>query len=254
MAIIIGSARIDERGQATGGAAGDQTGLEVALENYYVHSLGWYCMRAKDPEAAERISAEMKAACKNNNIGYDQSQRLDIITAITKAKTMSKITWKTECDCSSLVRACIMAAGMGDPGNFTTYNECSVLSATGKFEPRITVEKNTKLFDGDILISRKKGHTVVICSGEPRVKKKENSSGSLNKTPKWTGVVSAQLLNVRTWAGRENPNIKSYPLLAFGNKVDVCDTVTAKDGSKWYYVRIAGKYYGFVCADYIDKA
>ena len=122
MATIIGSARIDEHGNATGGAAGDQTGKEVATENYYVHELGWYAYRAKDPAQAALIAKEMKAACANPNIGYDQNQRLDIIKAITKAKTMSKITWKTECDCSSLVRACIMAAGMGDPGNFTTYN------------------------------------------------------------------------------------------------------------------------------------
>ena len=75
-----------------------------------------------------------------------------------------------------------------------------------------------------------------------------------NKTPKWTGqVYNCKLLNVRTWAGTENPNIKSYPKLAKGNKVDVCDTVLDKSGGKWYYVRIAGKYYGFVSKKYIKK-
>lgn len=254
MAIIIGSARIDERGQAANGKAGDQTTREVCAEPYYVHVLGWYALRPKSAEDAERIASQMKAACENNNIGYDQNQRLDIIKAITKAETMSAITWKTECDCSSLVRACIMAAGMGDPGNFTTYNECKVLEATGKFEPRITVEANTILCNGDVLISRRKGHTAVVISGNPRTNKKEPSSGKLNKIPKWVGVVTAGLLNVRTWAGVENPNLKSYPYLASGNMVDVCDTVKAKDGSTWYYIRIGGKTYGFVSADYIRKA
>ena len=75
-----------------------------------------------------------------------------------------------------------------------------------------------------------------------------------NKVPKWVGKVTADILNVRTWAGTENPNIKSYPILRYSNLVDVCDTVKASDGSPWYYVRIAGKWYGFVSAQYIIKA
>lgn len=80
-----------------------------------------------------------------------------------------------------------------------------------------------------------------------------SGSGGLSKTPKWVGRVTASLLNVRTWAGVNNPTIKSYPLLANGNLVDVCDEVKAADGSKWYYVRIAGKYYGFVSANWIAR-
>lgn len=260
MAIIIGSARIDERGNAVGGAAGDQTGKEVCTENFYMHELGWYAYRAKDPAAAERIAAEMKAACANDNIGYDQNQRLGIITAITNAKTMSAINYKTECDCSSLVRACIMAAGLGDPGNFTTYNEGKALDATGKFEPRITVDKNTELFNGDLLVTKKKGHTVAVCSATPRVTKEEQQGAGLNKTPRWVGkVVRCNLLNVRSWYGYDKdgklfPVIKKYPQLARGNKVDVCDVFNLKDGTTWYYIRIAGSIFGFVNGRYIDKA
>lgn len=248
--MIIGSARIDEHGNAAGGAAGDQTGREVCTEKFYMHPLGWYAYRLKDPNKAETLAAEMAAACKNNNIGYDQNQRTNIIAAITKAKTMSNITWKTECDCSSLVRACIMAVGLGDVGNFTTYTEGKVLAASGLFEERITVTANTVLYDGDVLVTKRKGHTCICVSGNPRTK--SQSGTSLNKTPKWAGMVNTGLLNVRTWAGTENPNIKAYPHLAYGNMVDVCDTVKAKNGSDWYYVRIAGKYYGFVAAQYIS--
>ena len=38
MTIKIGSARIDERGKASGGSAGDQSGKEVSTQNYYKHS------------------------------------------------------------------------------------------------------------------------------------------------------------------------------------------------------------------------
>ncbi len=79
------------------------------------------------------------------------------------------------------------------------------------------------------------------------------SGTSLSKAPKWVGEVTASELNVRTWAGTDNPNIKSWPKLAKGNLVDVCDTVSARDGSKWYYIRIDGRIYGFVSAKYIQR-
>ena len=80
-----------------------------------------------------------------------------------------------------------------------------------------------------------------------------NTSGGLNRTPQWVGSVTADSLNVRTWAGTENPNIKSWPRLGKGNLIDVCDSVKAKNGDVWYYVRIAGQYYGFVHSAYVKK-
>ena len=71
MAVRVGSARIDERGQGYGGKAGDQTGKEVAIENYYVHSLGWYVVRAKKDSVREKIALDMEYACANKCIGYD---------------------------------------------------------------------------------------------------------------------------------------------------------------------------------------
>ena len=71
---------------------------------------------------------------------------------------------------------------------------------------------------------------------------------TISKEPKFVGRVTADVLNVRTWPGIENPNIKNYPILKRGNLVDVCDTVHG-----WYYVRIAGKWFGFVAAEYIER-
>lgn len=76
----------------------------------------------------------------------------------------------------------------------------------------------------------------------------------LSKVRKFVGKVTARgQLNVRSWAGTENPNIKKWPMLDRGNLVDVCDTIQSESGEDWYYVRIAGKYYGFVCAAYIAR-
>ena len=75
----------------------------------------------------------------------------------------------------------------------------------------------------------------------------------LDKTPKWVGMVNTAKLYVRSWPGKENPTIKKYPYLAQHNLIDVCDTIKAADGADWYYVRIVNKYYGFVCAEYINR-
>lgn len=78
-------------------------------------------------------------------------------------------------------------------------------------------------------------------------------SKELNRTQRWVGMSKVDDLNVRTWAGKENPNIKRYPRLNQGNLVDVCDVVKDSKGADWYYVRIAGKIYGFVKAEYITR-
>ena len=75
----------------------------------------------------------------------------------------------------------------------------------------------------------------------------------LNKIPKFVGKVTATVLNVRTGAGTEYPNLREYPILEQGNLIDVCDTRKAADGTTWYYIRMAGRYFGFVAARYIER-
>jgi len=81
----------------------------------------------------------------------------------------------------------------------------------------------------------------------------EKKSGGISKDPSWEGRVTASALNVRTWAGTRYPRIKTYPMILKGTRVEVCDSVKASDGSIWYYVRIAGRIYGFVHSSYIEK-
>lgn len=162
MALIIGHASIDENGKIIGGSAGDQNGREVCTRSYYLHSKGWYLLRPKNVAHAIAIAEAMIRACNNAHIGYDQGNRLGIIKYGTKTIT------KTECDCSSLVRQCVIEGAGKDPGNFTTANEVSKLEATGLFEKAVPVTKNTVLHDGDILVTKTKGHTVIVVSGNPR--------------------------------------------------------------------------------------
>lgn len=168
MAYTIGSARIDEHGKIAGGSAGDQTGKEVSTQAMYTHSKGWYVLRPKSDKVAEGMASAMLRACNNSNIGYDQNQRLGIITNGTGSKV------KTECDCSSLVRQCIREASGKDVGNFNTANEKKVLEDSGLFEPAVSYKSGMKLYDGDVLVTKTKGHTAIVVSGESR----KSSSGA----------------------------------------------------------------------------
>lgn len=167
MSVIIGSARIDERGKITGGTVGDQkqTGSgddykgEVSMQNFYTHSKGWYILRPKYANHAEKIADLMILACNNKNLGYDQTGRLGVI----QNGIMS--TTPTECDCSSLVRACIKEATGKDPGNFNTANEVEALEKSGLFEIRRSYVTGATLYPGDVLVTKTKGHTAIVVSG-----------------------------------------------------------------------------------------
>ncbi len=165
MAVKIGSARIDEKGTAHGGAAGDQTGKEVSTQSWYAHSKGWVLLRAKSAEAREKIAQCMEAACKNSHVGYDQYQRDTLYNeAMAFGFDVSKVTKNVETDCSALVRVCVNYAGI-PVGNFRTTNETAVLMATGafdKFTDDLHCKKSTNLLRGDILNTRSQGHTVVV--------------------------------------------------------------------------------------------
>lgn len=168
MSLIVGSARIDENGNLKNGKAGDQTGKEVSTQAYYTHKKGWYIFRPKSVAHANALATAMKQACDNNKIGYDQNERNGVITQLKKYGSLDKIATATECDCSSLVRACIIQATGKDVGNITTANEASVLEASGLFEAKKSVTGEGMLYNGDILVTKTKGHTVIVVSGRAR--------------------------------------------------------------------------------------
>ena len=183
--IMIGSARINERGKLSGGAVGDQkqtsrtndTKGEVSMQPFYVHSKGWYILRPKNAALAAKMAERMTAACNNKNIGYDQGNRLGVIIYSINTKA------KTECDCSSLTRQVVKEASGKDPGNFTTANAVAVLGTTGLFMNKISYvsQGKTPIYNGDILVTKTKGHIVVVVSGNPRSQTQSSGSSSASK-------------------------------------------------------------------------
>lgn len=165
--VRVGSARIDERGKAYGGKAGDQTGRELSTQRWYLHKKGWRVFRAKDRAAALKIAADMEAACKNSHIGYDQWQRNTLYkVAEPLGFDCAKVKTNCETDCSALVRVCCAYAGiMGLPSDFRTGNMPKNLLATGMFvELRGAkyTDQSAYLGKGDILVTKTHGHTVVV--------------------------------------------------------------------------------------------
>lgn len=167
MAVYLASAHGDENGKAHGGVAGDQTGQELSVRPYYVHSKGWRVFRPLDPEKGIMIARAAKAACDNNHVGYDQWQRGTLYNAAEKVGfDPAKVTIDVETDCSALVRVCCAYAGI-DVRNFDTSTEPAALMATGQFE-ELTGKKYTQSSDflrpGDILVTSSRGHTETCIS------------------------------------------------------------------------------------------
>lgn len=165
--IVIGSARINEKGTTTGGLPGDQTGKEVSTQNLYNHPKKWVVIRAVNPGMAELIAVAMQRACDNIQIGYDQHNRNNLfdVSQIVDFDP-GHVAIPVQCDCSSLVRVCIAYAGLIVP-NFTTATEKNVLLKSGAFYlPAITDpwKEQYLLERGDILVTFTKGHTAVVLS------------------------------------------------------------------------------------------
>ena len=169
MISIIGSARHDEHGKLTGGKAGDQlqkdtinndVNGEVSLQPMYTHSKGWYIIRPKSFDLADRIAYAMLVACNNKNIGYSQSASRSKPVDVTSDKPINT-------DCSMLIRACLYNAIGVDSGNFSTQNEVAVLNKTGLFMPKMQYVSETKtpVYIGDVLVTTMKGHTAIVVGG-----------------------------------------------------------------------------------------
>lgn len=107
-------------------------------------------------------------------------------------------------------------------------------------------------FVGYVEKSNIKDPNVVVT--KPSASTSKPASKPVNKTKyPFVGEVTASELNVRTGAGTNYGKLSSYPILKRGNLVDVLKVKKDTSGNKWYQVRIAGKYTGYVSAQYIKK-
>lgn len=163
--VYIGNAVGDEHNAAYGGEAGNQTGKELKIQPWYLNKKGWRVFRAKSADVRSALARDMRAACENHHIGYDQHDRNTLYkVASLDGFNCSKVKTDCECDCSSLVRVCLAYAGI-IVKDFNTASEPNRIMATGDFE-ELTDKKYTDgsayLMEGDVLCTKVKGHTAIV--------------------------------------------------------------------------------------------
>ena len=180
MAVLIAHASIDENNRAKGGQAGDQTGKEVCIREWY--NKPWNVMiRFNDPVMASKVADCMEMAAANIYIGYDQNQRNTLLTKARKFNyDVSKVKEPCETDCSALVSVACMYAGISESaltynGNcLTTRTLRAGLKATGEVSVFTTIPylaKPDKLKRGDILLKEGSHVVVVVKTNDAPLKK-----------------------------------------------------------------------------------
>lgn len=258
----------DERGRYSGGKAGDQTGTEWAIINWY--NRPWNCVLRHPNQKVRQLIAELSIEAANNNyIGYNQANRNSFWKALQVSHYRpSQIKIACDADCSAGVIALTKAAGVllnnSTLANITatyTGNMRAKYAAAG-----FQILTNSKyltsydyLMPGDILLNDIHHVAINLTIGKYSVATNpiiflENQSKPLSKTFKWVGEVTASSLSVRTWPGTENPKLTSVPEIYRGGRVWVCDTILDSKGQPWYYINIPkNNVFGFVSAQYIKK-
>lgn len=258
--VKIGSARSNEFGGITGGTPGDQKGgAEVSTQDWYLHSKGWIVIRLDDSTMREKVAKCMEMACENDHVGYCQTHRTSLtIEAKQYNYNVSKVTKNVETDCSELVRVCCLYAGL-KVSTFATSTEVAAFKATGKVQV-LTDDKYCKFSDylkrGDILVTKTKGHTVVVLNDGDKVTVgstekyvRPAAAKKFDKNVAGTYAVVASALNLRLDAGTDKKILTS---LVKGSTVRCYGYYTVFNDTKWLLVK-SGTLTGFCSSKYLHK-
>ena len=238
MALLIGQACSNERGEIENGIKGDQTGREVRINSFFDGQVWQSIYRCKDKAKAKLIAQYMRDACNNDNIGYDTGKtRYSCWDEAMKVGSTKGIKTPCNTDCSQLVDLCVNLTGISVSKYLWTAIEDQLLMSTGMFD-RITdqeILRGNGVILGDILW--RTGHTAIVVEAD--------SQSGPDKTPKWVGEAYGLKL-IPVYANSTGAMaLPQYPALATGNLFDVCDETDLR-----YYIRICGQYYGWLDKQY----
>lgn len=290
MSIFIGHASIDESGRAGGGQAGDQTGKEVYIGNWYAGNWN-IVLRPKSSTVADKMASTCETLCKSNLVGYDQYQRNTLWDELEKVGwDATKLAAKCETDCSAFVRACTRAAGIDVPrvamggGQYNapvTYTMRSAFSSTGAFEVLTDAKYLTSdayLKRGDVLV-REAGHTAMAlgngaladtptqAASAPAVTAPTTALAGGTKDVKATGIAflrdktlsgtykctATTFLSARNDSGAKH---KELARIKPGETVECWGYFNLVNGVKWLYIQFTQdnvKYTAFACGTWLKK-
>lgn len=181
VSVKISNCGHDENGRYAGGQAGDQTGTEYQIINWY--NRPWLCvLRFEDQEVAALIAEMATQAANNNMIGYDQGTAGNSNDRYTFWEQLaangydpSKIKKPCETDCSQSTASIVKAVGyrLNKPKlkavsvYLTTYNMRSAFKTAGAkvLTDQKYLTSGTCLKPGDILLNDNH-HVAIAVSGD----------------------------------------------------------------------------------------
>ena len=268
---MISNCGHDENGRYSGGKAGDQTGTEWRVINWY--NRPWKCvLRHPNADVRVMIASMAKAAANNNLIGYDQSQRGTFWTNLADSNyDPAQITVACEADCSSGVAAIVKGAGyrLGIDALKKVSTACytgnlrAALKAAG-FEVLTDSKYLTSdayLLKGDILLNDN-AHTATNLtdgakssgagtSNTTTVKSnaKVDVAHGFNKSLAGTYKVTASGLNLRAGAGTGKSILA---VMNHDEKVQCYGYYNDYNGVKWLYV-VYKNIVGYASSKYLSK-
>lgn len=219
MSVLIAHASIDERGQISGGQAGDQ-GREVCTRTYYKDK--YTCvLRPKSKSLAEKSAAFAEKICGNPNVGYNQWKRNTLYSLAKRVGfDPDRIETPCDCDCSTLMHVSAIAGGADIPyviNGATTRSMEKVFTKSGQYESltdKIYLQSDEFLKRGDIVV-RYDYHTFMVLENGAMVDVKPMIANVTYAVKLENGRVLPAVRNLEDYAG-----IHGQKIVGLAAKVD----------------------------------
>lgn len=230
-------ASINEKGGATYGTPGDQTGKEILICNY--RNYPWnVVLRYKESAAnTTTTTAQSTTVSSSGDSGLLQVGSSGDVVKSLQSK-LKRLGYKVKVD-----------------GIFSEKIKKKIIHFQKKYGLEIdgivgaeTMSKINQLLN---ITSDNVVQKVALSAAKTTTTTCDYPTPS--KEVKYVGRVSADLLNVRTGPGQSYNKLTSCPQLRGGELIDVCDSLRGLDGATWLYICIGGKIYGFVSAQYVER-
>ena len=264
MGVKISNCGHDENGRYAGGKAGDQTGTEYQIIDWY--NRPWLCiLRFEDPKVASLIAEQATQAAKNNMIGYDQGtagNSNDRYTfweqLVANGYDPSKIKKPCETDCSQSTASIVKSVGyrMNLPKlkavsiYLTTYDMRQALKNAGA--KVLTDSKYLTSGDyvkaGDILLNDNHHVAIAVTSGAKASTSSTSGTAAsdVEKKQNTVAYVARFTKDCKCYSVAGKTQAKLFPIIKKNAVVDVMKYTETVKGKKWYFIRIPHPTEGFV--------
>lgn len=264
MGVKISNCGHDENGRYAGGKAGDQTGTEYQIIDWY--NRPWLCiLRFEDPKVASLIAEQATQAAKNNMIGYDQGtagNSNDRYTfweqLVANGYDPSKIKKPCETDCSQSTASIVKSVGyrMNLPKlkavsiYLTTYDMRQALKNAGA--KVLTDSKYLTSGDyvkaGDILLNDNHHVAIAVTSGAKASTSSTSGTAAsdVEKKQNTVAYVARFTKDCKCYSVASKTQAKLFPIIKKNAVVDVMKYTETVNGKKWYFIRIPHPTEGFV--------